>query len=87
MLKKFYTLAKANKENICDYPNVGNIKSITSTFKKNFYTEKELNQLIKTTPDIWKDIKKLMNSYKKFLTIDKKRCRMALLTCINNNTN
>ena len=34
------TLIKANKENICDYPNVGNIKSITSTFKKNFYTEK-----------------------------------------------
>ena len=36
---------------------------------------------------IWTDIKNLMNNYKKFLTIDKERCRMALLTCINNNTN
>ena len=43
--------------------------------------------LVKEAKEIWKDIKKLMNSYKKFLTIDKKRCRMPLLTCINNNTN
>ena len=49
----------------------------------------ELVQYQKNWQDdlIWTDIKNLMNSYKKFLTIDKKRCRMALLTCINNNTN
>ena len=49
----------------------------------------ELVQYQKNWQDdlIWTDIKNLMNSYKKFLTIDTKRCKIALINCINSYTN
>ena len=31
---------------------------------------------------IWKDVKKLMNKYKKFLTIDKNKCKVKLINLI-----
>jgi hypothetical protein len=31
---------------------------------------------------VWPDIKKLMNNYKRFLTIDVKQCRICLLNLI-----
>jgi len=31
---------------------------------------------------IWKDLKKLMNNYKKFLTFDKNKCRVSLMKLI-----
>ena len=31
---------------------------------------------------IWKDIKKILNNYKKFLTIDKNKCKVALINAV-----
>ncbi len=45
-----------------------------------FYTEKWDEQL--NGDIIWVDLKKLMNNYKRFLTIDKNRYRIALLKLI-----
>ena len=52
------TLKKAHKEGLCEYPNIDNIKSKAENYKKNYFTNKELEKLYQTEPDSWKDIKK-----------------------------
>ncbi len=52
------TLKRAHKEGLCEYPNVDNIKSKVENYKKNYFTNKELEKLYQTEPESWKDIKK-----------------------------
>ena len=61
-IKKYWeslksALIKAHKESLCEYPNMEKIKLSTLSQNKKYYSEKELNQLYKTTPDNWEDIK------------------------------